>query len=50
MVLGHRVYAKGVRYHTELAAPARAGDAPSNTQFKQPDLAEASAPRRAPRP
>lgn len=50
VVLGHRVYAKGVRYHTELTAPPRAGDAPSNTQFKQTELAEASAPRRSPRP
>lgn len=34
VIVGHRAYAKGVRYHTELTAPARAGDAPSNTCFK----------------
>lgn len=52
VVLGHRVYAKGIRYHTELTAPPRAGDAPSNTQFKpSPALEETqAAPRRVPRP
>lgn len=51
VVLGHRVYAKGVGYHTELTAPSRAGDAPSNTTFKDAALElENHAQRRAVRP
>lgn len=53
IVLGHRAYAKGVRYHTELSMPAKVGTAPSNTKLYQPELApEEPAPvrRRSPRP
>lgn len=55
IVLGHRAYAKGVRYHTELTVPPRAGTAPSNTQIRPaPALVVEEAPpvarRRSPRP
>lgn len=56
LILGHRVYARGhLTYHTELTAPARAGDAPSETKVlpavPQPTLSAAGtagppAPRR----
>jgi len=53
IILGHRAYAKGIRYHTELTVPPRAGDAPSNTRIRQPEVVlEAQEPvrRRSPRP
>jgi hypothetical protein len=39
-VLGHRVFARGrIQYFTELDAPARAGDAPTQARFKPADQA-----------
>lgn len=36
VVFGHRVYARGeIVYHTQLSAPKRAGDYPSQTTFKE---------------
>ena len=45
VVLGNRAYARGkIVYHTELSAPARAGDFPSNTKvLPAPEVA----PKRA---
>ncbi len=57
VILGHRAYAKGVRYHTELTVPPRAGDSPSNTQIHPRSLdldlersVSNSVPRRRPGP
>jgi hypothetical protein len=55
VVLGHRAYAKGVQYHTDLTMPPRRGTAPSTTKIRAPELelaVDSVAPsrRRAPRP
>lgn len=42
VVFGHRAYARGqIVYHTEISAPKRAGDYPSKTTFKTPEVGAA---------
>lgn len=39
VVFGHRAYARGqIVYHTEVSAPKRAGEFPSKTSFKEPEV------------
>lgn len=44
VVLGNRVYARGVSYYTPETAPAKRGTTPSSTQFKSA-VSELSKPR-----
>ena len=49
VILGHRAYARGrIDYHTELSAPKRQGDFPSNTQVLPAPEMSVEAPRRRP--
>jgi hypothetical protein len=49
VILGHRAYARGrIDYHTELSAPKRAGDFPSQTQVLETPAVDREPARKRP--